>query len=328
MKEKPKKLFRRGFAVLIAVLLFILLISGSTLAEFTKSHRAKRVVAAYDEDERRFSAEDYLRAGDVKSNFAPVYTDPDGTEDPVTANIVLCNFAQSDRNRFCEVDIAYTVDVQIVTITETVTAGVVTRTLTNVTSDGPDVKVNGTSLSSGAGHYSDTLTHGQSSTATLTVSLPRAMLTGDTTYYLKVVADPNNANLDIISALMYLAPTPRGSTESWAITPTDNQTGIGVGEYAGYNFRLSGTGSGSLRLSWVNTKLAINEVFRKSVRNNAGETPSISVSGTTSTLTFDVDASVINSYDVQFYPVINADGTSGVTAWSDLVSVTCTFPAS
>ncbi|MBQ3888781.1 MAG: hypothetical protein II738_03435, partial [Clostridia bacterium] len=92
----------------------------------------------------------------------------------------------------------------------------------------------------------------------------------------------------------------------------NEKTGTGVPaqpSYDGFNYLISGVGSGTCTLYWNNTKLQISQVFLSTY----GLTPA--VSGTTSSVTFPVDSDTISRYDLQFY---YAEGAAPFASWSEL----------
>ena len=320
--KKKQQQETRKYGVLRTILTLIVaaavLTAGVTVvAEFVKSYRAKRVIAAYASDGMLFSS-NYLHDSALV-DYATIYVDKLEAESGSTpyfdATVTVCNFAQANPVRAYGRTINYTLTASIVTVSKD---GSGNQVITPAAGVLPAVKINGAAM---LASYSGSLASGAARTDEYELSLPRSMLTGDK-YYVLLTATPTGdyADLQPISALFELAIKSEGSSVSWTVEPTDVRSNS-IGDYAGYNFRLSGSGRGTVMLGWDGTKLDISKMFKEKVSAttpSAGDIPA-ALSGLT-VIEFDVDADSINSYDIQFYPHTE----TSVSSWSD-VAVQMTF---
>ena len=91
---------------------------------------------------------------------------------------------------------------------------------------------------------------------------------------------------------------------SWSGSFTDSTSKLPIA-YDGYNYVISGHGSGTFTLNWDNTKLTPNQMFLADI----GVSPT--TVGTTSSVSFAVNSDTRSRYEVQFYRI---DGTVSVTS--------------
>ena len=299
---------------LLAILLVVGVFAASVtvMAEFTKSFRTKRVISATASDGMLFSS-NYLRENTGELNFSTIYVNRVEAEDPTNtyfdATVTIANYAQGNPTRFYRRAINYTITTSIVRL---VTDGLGNMSTQTVVSGLPAVKWEGAALQAS---YSDTLAAGGAAENEYTLSLPRTMLTGEK-LYVQLTATPTGGtytDLAPITSLIELAIQPEASSTSWHIEGTDDRTN-GVSEYAGYNFRLSGSGRGIIILGWDDTLFELNPVFLAKVgaTTYTGSLPG-SWSGL-SAVSFSVDAANINSYDIQLY----LRDPASVGSWSDV----------
>jgi len=305
----------RRLALIAAALLLALALSITAFAEFTKSYRAKRVIAAYAAEGMLFSS-NYLQPG-AELYFSTIYLDRSDAEDEsqtaFDATVTVCNYAQGNPTRYYGRAISYTLTASVVRLVTDGEGNLATET---VTSGVPAVLIDGSAMQSS---YAGSLAAGAPRENVYTLSLPRTMLTGEK-LYVQLTATPAGgyADLEAISALFDVAVRPETSSVTWHIEPTDAR-GNDVDDYAGYNFRLSGSGKGTVVLGWNAAELDVSEVFKSAVSASAasaGELPA----GCTDGIRFSVDADDVNSYDIQFY--MHEKGV--IPAWAN-VSVQMTF---
>ncbi len=310
-----KDIFR--FAVLVAAAIAV---TVTATAEFTKSYRAKRVVAAYATEGMLFSS-NHLQAS-VEPTYSTVWVDRSDAADETIQSfdniITICNYAQGNPTKYYGKTINYTLTTAIVQLVKTDNGdGTESVSIQPYTGAAPAVKIDGQPMQSS---YSGSLLEGRDRENAYTLSLPRSMLTGDKLYVM-LTATPTGASytdLGPIWGLFDIAIKPDASATGWHIESTDNRANA-IGEYAGYNFRLSGSGAGTVTLGWDASKLEINEIFKDSVSAAAPGSLPAGWSGMTA-VQFHVDAASKNNYDIQFYPA----SAGAVASWND-VEVQMTF---
>ena len=304
-KTSGKKIFR--YIVVIAV---VLAITITATAEFTKSYRAKRVIAAYTSDGMLFSSNHLVNSAEL--TYSTIYIDKvealTGSIPSFDMVVTICNYAQGNPTKYYGKTINYTLTASIVKVVTDIYGDAVTEPATGSL---PAVLIDGAAMQAS---YSGSLAMGAARENSYTVTLPRSMLTGEKVYVL-LTATPTGASyadLAPISSLLELAVKTEATATAWTIESTDTRSN-GIGDYAGYNFRLSGSGKGTVTLGWDDTKLAINEVFKDEVSATSAASLPAGWTGLTA-IEFEVDADDANSYDIQFFPA----SSGAVSSWSDV----------
>ncbi|MBR3641489.1 MAG: hypothetical protein IKN53_05625 [Oscillibacter sp.] len=313
--KKLHTVFRAALALAIAVALFAA--SSTVTAEFIKSYRAKRVITATAPDGSLFSS-NYLRAGSEPA-YATISIEKSDAEDESNTYfdtvVTICNYAQGNPTRVYNRTINYTLTASIVTLSRDANDELV---ITPAAGELPAVKINNAPMQAS---YSGSLTTSlisPDSRDSYRLALPRTMLTGQK-YYVLLTATPTGgvyADLQPISALFDLAIKPEMSASNWHLEVADDRT-VSVDEYSGYNYRLSGSGRGTILLGWDASVLELSKVFKQNVSAavpSAGDVPA-EWTGLTA-IAFEVDSDNVNSYDIQFY--LPEAGT--VATWGDVAA--------
>ena len=301
MKKREKKVLWRSAVLPVAALLIAAIIGGSAIAEFTLSHRAKRVIAADGSGEMLYSS-NYMRQGSITIGdtgtiiqyyYATTGADADALNIPIT----VCNFARGNKSFWYDRDIPYTLTAQVVElgVGNTVSAVIDAPAGVAIGYGSPDAAK--TSLSGNNVAYTHTgeqLSSALADTHTFYLNYPAA-LRSRTNCYVLLTATPSGSNLtglNTISALLGVRQQQSSINRNWTRDRLDdvNQP---VSEYSGFRWQLHGSGKGTVTLTWDQTMLEISRVFWESVTNAA-----YTNSGS---LEFHVDSSSINSYDIQFY---------------------------
>ena len=300
--------------ITVAVLLVLALLASSiaVVAEFTKSYRTKRVISATASDGMLFSS-NYLKEDNGELNFSPVYINRTEAEDPSNTYfdtvVTIANFAQGNPTRYYRRAINYTLTTSIVRLIMDGSGNLTTQT---VNANLPAVKLDGAALLSS---YSGSVASGQARENEYTLSLPRTMLTGEKLYVMLTATPSGGTYTDLspISALIELAIQPEASVTTWRIEGTDDRSHA-VSDFAGYNFRLSGSGRGIVILGWDDTRFELNPVFRAKVGATTYNGSLPDGWAGLSAVSFAVDAASINSYDIQLYP----RAVDAVSSWSNV----------
>lgn len=323
MKKKVIQYLKKYFFIGIALTLAIS-VTLTVYAEFTKSEKAKRVVSAYPSPGKLFTS-DYLRAsstGEI-SNYASVFLSDEDvaklknnesvTRPEITIN--LYNYVHSNPSLYYSRNIPYTLTASLVNSDGTPYTGDYDATIQNITLNKDNTSHIFNSTISGNALNSDSYN----------VSFD-PHLYFEQSVFLEVVVEQTNHYPDIdtyLTARINVTELPTAANEGWSITPTDNRV-IGdndnSSDYYGYNYRVSGNGSGNVKVSWDNTKIMLSESVMKDMNITK------ITDGKTSYISIDVDSATVNSYDLQFFPVIQNDA-SVVQSWED-VKVTCVFSPS
>lgn len=311
MKQKRSKRIRRRAVLLAAVLLLAAGIGGVALAQFTLSHRAKRVIAANGDTEQLFSS------NFMQENADPIvrrtkYTSDDGT---VTVDVTVCNYAQGNPNTTYNGPITYKLTARIVGPNQAA-AYVPTEQNEHLTITKGGVSFN---LDTTNALFSDqTLAAGTHRTDTYVLSLPASFCGSG--YYVELIAVPTAQDLKTISVWLNLQKHVGEAQSAWSLYLSDpiESGATNIGDFSGFNFQLRGSGAGTVTLSWDNTLLELSKVFQGSI---SGLT--VTTNGTTSQIQIPVDSTVKNSYDIQFYRAGGAIASKEAL----LSAVSCTFAA-
>lgn len=116
---RDRGLAKRILLVTLATLLVLSAIGIVAYAEFTKSSRAKRVVASYEASAALFSSNYLLRhsgTANEAANRKAVYMST--SESPAVSHVTICNYAQGSPAKVCETDIKYMLHAEIIKITD------------------------------------------------------------------------------------------------------------------------------------------------------------------------------------------------------------------
>lgn len=291
--EKRKVNIKRLTAVLLSAA--VLIIGGIAVsAAYINLNTVKRVVSTQGTAGTPFSSNYLLLVPNNTDVYAVknIYF-PSGAES-TEFEINVCNYVQNDPTKVNEKEISYTF-----ILTQQNSDGTVNTTDVS----GLSVKNTGGttfSFSSGVCTISgDTLAGNAKSVNTYTVTVPKEMVGK---IELKAEAVPDSGSLSavngnklgrVFSFSEYII-SANSWTGSFYETTSDN--------YDGFNYIIKGQGKGTLTITWDNNQLEINKVFL--VTNSL--TDKVTVNGSKSTLTMDVDSTVGNNrYDIQFYKTEN-----------------------
>ena len=126
--------------------------------------------------------------------------------------------------------------------------------------------------------------------------------------YMRVTATPTNqAELKPLSAKLGVIYINDNTSATWTGTFIDNATS--PKDLDGFNYCLSGSGEGTVTLTWNTNYVDISPWFK----NTYGLTISKDSSGI-ATATLKVNSAEKNQYDIQFY---RTNGINSAEQWSD-----------
>ncbi len=319
MKNRINTLLRGRAAPIAALLLAAAIIGGTAAAQFTLSHRARRVIAAYDAAEMLFSS-NYMQEQRVQRSY---YTDSESGS--VTVDVTVCNYVQGNHFVFRDQAFSYSLEARVVRVEN----GSATDLTGSASAGVPTIEFDGDAAHPLAenGSYTAYTFSGMEMD-------PEAEGRGDITHiyhltfpetfrddpgmYIQLIATPSVSDLKPISVWMNFKKSAAAAVREWTLVAQDN-TSNPIGDYSGFNYQLRGSGAGTVTLSWDSSLLEISEIFLESV----GAPAPVTSNGFTS-IEIAVDSFVKNSYDIQFYR--RAGGT--ISAWSDIAvdaAVSCSF---
>ncbi|MBO4692773.1 MAG: hypothetical protein J5659_00050 [Clostridia bacterium] len=311
---------KRLIIAIVGLALIAAIISGVALfAEYIKSSRAKRVIASYGDEGSLFSSNYLVMNSNTAVNVYKRIFYTESGDSPVSGGVTVCNYAQGNPTRVYESDIEYVLTARLVMLGE---------------SAGMYVKNNATAGDVGA--HTVRIKLKDSGTVTLSSSNLSHTFAASTLSHRSAVTDICDLEFDsgfkdAGSLCLYLCATPTGSQAGVHTLDAVFTVALNTGEarnvwegefnektntgvpaqpyYDGFNYMITGMGSGNCTLSWNNQKLQISQVFL----SEHGLTPT--VAGNQSSVTFPVDSDIVNRYDVQFY---YADSSVTFSSWSEL----------
>ena len=314
--------------VLIIVLAFLVLLSvgGIVYGAYTHSLHAQRVIAPYELGER-FSSNYLLKVENSENNARIIYTNnadaTDGT-DPV-AILTICNYPQGKQTQPNANNITYTLDIKFKKFNEGTHAfvdastsdvgNIYTVKLKNGNGSQTLVTLNNSSVSS---TINGSLTGGAANSNVYLLEFSRnfAAATTKPNLYVELTATPSDSGLPTLKGLFSADERIEGSVNSWTGSFSDDDR-TDPYHYDGYNYVITGFGEGTCTLTWDETLVSISYISLSELLAITGAT----YNGTNS-ITFNVNSSDTNRYELQFYNIGITDNT---TTWSLMSSSVVRF---
>ena len=327
---------KTSFVILIVISIVVslsMIIGGAiSLAAYTNSLHAQRTVATYQPNGDRFSS-NYLAKLSLNDNLKSIYTSDEGVE--ASAIVTLFNHERGKTTPY-ENTIYYSLRVYLVynagtELTPDFTA-VDESYLTANSLTGYHVYFNRTGQSVntlGSGNLSVTL-DGNLEAASIDqhafhIAFDTDFVTEAPNLYVAMVATPfeSAANrtagtpassvLPVLCAVFDAKLRSEGIENAWTGAFSDDKSAA-PSAYDGYNYRISGVGSGTVTLTWNSAKVVINDFDKIELLKIDGAT----LVG--STLTFAVNSDDAALYDIRFVKV-----GIGAETWPDMESSVVTF---
>ncbi|MBQ7700662.1 MAG: hypothetical protein IJT49_10035 [Clostridia bacterium] len=315
-----KKKFRNILIIVTAICVISIVLGFVTVSLFTSSLQAQRTIAAYDTEGDRFSSNLLLKSSS-KDNVRTEYTT--NTTMPVTAVVTLCNYQQGMQTLPFPDEFTYTLTARLVKYNETsvppdyveVNSSYIsvlesssqysyTVTVNNGTSSttlGSSTNVSGTFSGSFAKNQQTGKMEGH--TDSYTISFSTDFITDPQNLYLELIAEPpSNSPLPVLRGIIKPELRAAGASNLWTGTFRDDKN-VAPNSYDGYNYLITGTGSGTVTVTWNSTKVVLSEVSK----NTLLSIPEARQIG--DSITFPVDSDDESRYDLQFYKVDIPTGT-------------------
>ena len=311
---KKRQLNKKTRMIIISVsVALIIAMVPITYAIFTGSAFTQRTIGAYDAYGDNFTS-NYLKRGNAYDNVFIAYANDSSKE--ATAYVTVCNYPQGNQTRYSKINIDYYLYAELVYFDETkqaddkysVADNSYLASLPGCTVQIGDVKL-GNGFSNSARIPSEgniTLQGKKASTNTYNIVFDISF-NAETppNLYLRLTATPQINTLPTITGIVKPAIKPQEASNKWTGTFRDD-TANQVDDYDGFNYIISGVGSGSFTLTWNSAKVGLSHVSQKMLMSIDGA----SISG--DSITFDVDSDVESRYEIQFYKV-NTSGASWFT---------------
>ena len=298
-------------ASVILLILSLFVCSGIfTYARFTNSLQAQRTVAAYDKFGERFSS-NYLQGGEgVNVRTVSVAS----AEEIPMAIVTVCNYDQGRQQFVNSQDVDYTVSLRAVKYDNesgtyvNATAGDMGANQITVSHGGNTVTLSSSKLWDDS--FSGTLSSaGAASDAYTVVFTPY-----QNTVFLRMTVTPDeDLHLSTLSGILKSEIRMAGVSSSWSGSFQDSQ-GNDPADYDGFNYRVSGVGSGTFTLRWDATRV---ELLAPSLLTLLSIDDASRVGNS---ITFPVDADTVNLYDLQFSKIYITDED-----WDDMEESVVTY---
>ena len=300
---KKKKLLTGRLILLALALSFsiVLIASAATLAAYTNSRHAQRTVATYETTGDRFSS-NLLAKRDSKDNVKTLYVTDVLTR--AGAIVTVCNYQQGKQTQPYERDISYSLTARLVKYDSSTTEKYVAvdeayLTANSLTSYTVALTKGGTSVTLRSGHLSDssfsgTLSGNETNSDTYALSFAPAFAENEPNLYVEMIATPTGNVLPTLRAVFKAELRAQGATNSWTGDFNDD-TETAPSDYDGFNYVVSGMGSGTCTLRWDSSKVSLSYRSLSML---------LAIDGATqdgSSVTFAVDSDNESRYDLQFY---------------------------
>lgn len=295
MKDRfIKKLKRSWLAIWIAFAAAALSTIG-VLAAYTSVSSVKRVVSTQKGAGMLFSS-NYLT---IDENDLPRMITFSSMETSPCVTVNVCNYPQT-MIKHNDKDITYTMTVELVD-----SGG------NAVTSADYSVEYNGekkTFESNSKIEFSPLkLTADDFNKHEFTLTFDKSQLT-KSDIYMKVTATPTDqAELKSLSAKLGVIYINDNTSATWTGTFIDNATS--PKDLDGFNYRLSGSGEGTVTLTWNTNYVDISPWFKNTYKLTISKD-----SSGIATATLKVNSAEKNQYDIQFY---RTNGINANEVWSD-----------
>ncbi|MBP5617938.1 MAG: hypothetical protein J6X61_02155, partial [Clostridia bacterium] len=260
-----RKAMKKHLTALILALVIVLIATGVvTLAEYVKSSRSKRVLAAIGSEGAAFSSNYLLTNADPNTNVYKriLYTSAAGIS--ASGDVTVCNYPQGNLAAVYGEDIEYSLTARLVVLSETggvysktpATAGGVDGHYVDISfNGGTPVRLNAARLYYEFG--TSTLDHHHSATDIVSLTFDGDFAdAGALCLYL--IATPTSAlpGITALDAVFSVALSAGETRSTWTGEFNENtSTGTPQPGYDGFNYTVSGNGTGTVTLTWDNTKV-------------------------------------------------------------------------
>lgn len=314
MADKFRSLLPKWLIITSIMLIAAIAISIPVgFAAYTNSRHAQRTIAPYDDlsGGYRFSST-ALGTGGSAGNVKIFYTTSDST--PVSADFSISNYPPNKQNLPNEVNIEYTLLARLVRYDDgthtyvpvdasyisSESLGEYTVTITKSRTAPPEsVTLGGTGgeaiLSDNS--FGGTLTGGVISADSYVATFSTNFTSDPKNLYLELIATPTSpSDLPTLSGIIKPDKRVAGATNSWIGAFTDDTVALPAA-YDGFNYLVSGMGSGTCTLTWDGAVVSLSLVSQMEL---------LAIDGAAqvgNSISFPVDSDEVSRYALQFYKV-------------------------
>ena len=317
---KNNKTFRIVLFSVLALFL-ISMISIVVYAAYTHSLHAQRTIAPYGVG-IRFSS-NYLVKGEASKNVNTVYTtDASANGTNPAAVVTVCNYAQGKQTEPNQNDINYVLSARLVKIVNgEYVAAASSDFLSNddfiTLKIGENIFNFSSSNSAITTTFNGTLVGRKANADVYELIFSKSFATEKPNLYIELTATPDDRSLPVICGIFNADVRTEGEAKSWSGGFSDDMTNYNPSDYDGYNYIITGFGSGQCSLSWDKSKVEINYISLSSLLSINGA--NLNEDNNQVTLTFNVNSNDINRYEIQFYKV-DIDSTTTWEMMNEVIS--------
>lgn len=318
MKDNRRRTILYIVNISLCVLLVAFIITAIVYAEYTKSTIGRRVVAPRDTEGLLFSS-NLLAPTEPSSNHKVLYTK--NASNDVRNEITICNYAQGNPGFLYDHNIEYHLFAKLVKPTQggyvdAISSDIVSGYDIKLKFKGQEVTFNSAKLSH---TFSNSILNANIiSTDNYLLTFDKNFNDGTSDICIQVSAElvgnyPGISNLNAIFSTAVSGAIEENHWEGYfsdssAVSEDDTTN---PSELDGFNYTITGSGIGTIKLSWLASALEVNQLFLLEL----GETPSEeTISGVRwKYIEFEVDSNITSRYDFQIYRVFET--TDSFASW-------------
>ena len=301
--------------VLVLAIVTGIVIFSVSFAAYTKSSRAKRVVAPISDTGMLFSSNYLSLHTQGVINKRTLYT---STTTSVSSHISVCNYAQKNRTKVYDSDIVYNLSCKLVVVEgnemrDATSSDVASGLEVTISINDTTVTLNNSNLSGSINN--NRLSHINASMDVFNVAFSESF-TDRTNPCLYINATPvgSYSGIQALDGVFSPKTAVNSNAQRWNGHFNDEGAISETGEplptaYDGFNYVINGSGAGTATLKWKTSAVVPNMTF------TLGKT--ITVDGEFSKVTFNVDSNEIDTYEIQFFKVYET--TDSFESW-DIVN--------
>ncbi len=321
---KDKKMPSAKHIIVLALSLaisLVLLIGATTLAAYTNSRHAQRTIATYETTGDRFSS-NLLAKRNSRDNVKVLYV-TDDSKNPNTI-VTVCNYEQGKQTLPYEKNITYSLTARLVMFDNSteekyvpvdasyMTANSLTAYTVTITKGNTTVTLSSSHLSDSS--FGRTLTGDTADSDAFTLSFGTLFAPNTPNLYVEMIALPTSNVLPTLRGVFKAEMRSEGASNSWTGSFSDD-TALTPNQYDGFNYLITGVGSGSCTLTWNDEVVQLDFLCLSELLSIPEATQ------TESSVSFSVDSDENSRYDLRFYKVSELVGTT----WSQMNSTVVTF---
>ena len=296
VKRKPN-IFLWLALIFVSVLAVSFTVSAIVYAAYTNSKNTQRTIATYDTAGERFSS-NYLKKGNI--GVTTLFVD---SGDKPSTTITVCNYEQGKLSKPSTSAISYRITFSFVKYDSTekvyvdATAGEVGAYSVKVTNGGGEATINSSNLSHTFSDKEFAAGESHSDAYFIEMSANFATTLPKPNLFLSIVVTPTGTGVSELAGLFNADLRAQEAVTNWRGYFDDDTSDKTPADYDGFNYVITGSGSGTFTLSWNGEKVALSEVSKIDLLKIDGA----EMNG--NSISFSVDSTIASRYAIQFYKV-------------------------